>query len=56
MFDSLRGASLCSSLMEAKESEAQGLRLVQLWAADNGLTLHPEKTRIVDSRTESFAF
>ncbi len=43
---------LCRSLDEAKEA----LKLVQAWVEENGLQLHPEKTRIVDSRTESFEF
>ena len=30
--------------------------MVKQWRADNGLTLHPTKTRIVDSRTESFGY
>jgi len=43
---------LCRSAQEA----AQALELVQAWVADNGLTLHPRKTRIVDSQQASFAF
>lgn len=43
---------LCRSADEA----ARALELVQGWVAENGLTLHPTKTRIVDSRQESFAF
>ena len=30
--------------------------IVRQWVADNGLTLHPTKTRIVDLRTTSFDF
>ena len=33
----------------------QALELVTQWTIDNGLTLHPTKTKIVDSRTVSFA-
>ncbi|NQV25787.1 MAG: hypothetical protein HQ518_15625 [Rhodopirellula sp.] len=43
---------LCRS---AKEAE-RALELVRQWVADNGLTLHPTKTQIVDSRIESFTF
>jgi RNA-directed DNA polymerase len=43
---------LCRTAAEA----AKALALVTQWTTDNGLTLHPTKTRIVDSRTESFAF
>jgi RNA-directed DNA polymerase len=43
-------------LCRSREDAARALALVQSWMADNGLTLHPEKTRIVDSRTESFEF
>jgi RNA-directed DNA polymerase len=43
---------LCRSAAEAERA----LELVQQWVGENGLTLHPTKTRIVDSRSESFAF
>lgn len=43
-------------LCRSREEAEQALTLVQTWMVDNGLTLHPEKTRIVDSRTESFTF
>ena len=32
------------------------LAKVQAWVEDNGLTLHPTKTKIVDARTEGFDF
>jgi RNA-directed DNA polymerase len=32
------------------------LALVQAWVAENGLTLHPTKTKIVEARTEGFDF
>jgi hypothetical protein len=39
------------------ESEAvSALNMIRDWVESAGLTLHPTKTRIVDSRTESFAF
>ena len=43
---------LCRTADEAQRA----LELVQQWTDENGLTLHPTKTRIVDSRTESFGF
>lgn len=43
---------LCQSGQQAREA----LELVRRWTADAGLTLHPEKTRIVDVREEGFDF
>jgi RNA-directed DNA polymerase len=43
---------LCRSRAEAD----QALALVQTWVAENGLTLHPHKTKIVDARTDGFDF
>lgn len=43
---------LCRSADEA----TRALETVQQWTTDNGLTLHPAKTRIVDSRVDSFTF
>lgn len=43
---------LCRSASEA----AEALQRITAWVADAGLTLHPTKTKIVDSRVESFAF
>jgi RNA-directed DNA polymerase len=43
---------LCSTSEEAERA----LELVRQWVSDNGLVLHPTKTRIVDSRSESFEF
>lgn len=43
---------LCRTAEEAREA----LAMVQVWVSQAGLTLHPEKTRIVDSRAESFDF
>lgn len=43
---------LCRSRDEAEEA----LRMITDWVAASGLTLHPTKTKIVDSRVESFAF
>lgn len=43
---------LCRSRAEADQALAE----VQTWVAENGLTLHPAKTKIVDARTEGFDF
>jgi len=43
-------------LCKTAEDAARALDLVRQWVADNGLTLHPTKTRIVDARTERFDF
>jgi RNA-directed DNA polymerase len=43
---------LCRSQSEADEA----LRMISAWVAEAGLTLHPTKTKIVDSRVNSFAF
>jgi RNA-directed DNA polymerase len=43
---------MCRSRAEAE----QALAKVQQWVEDNGLTLHPTKTKIVDARTEGFDF
>jgi RNA-directed DNA polymerase len=43
---------LCRSGADAREA----LERVQQWTADAGLTLHPEKTRLVDTHQEGFDF
>jgi len=43
---------LCRSQAEAQEA----LALVAVWVAEAGLTLHPEKTRIVSEAEEGFDF
>ena len=43
---------LCRSEFEAEVA----LLEIQSWVEEAGLQLHPDKTKIVDSRTESFAF
>ena len=43
---------LCRSEFEAEAA----LETIREWIEQAGLTLHPTKTKIVDSRTESFAF
>lgn len=43
---------LCASRQEAEEALAR----IKGWVADNGLTLHPDKTRIGDCRQEGQGF
>lgn len=43
---------LCRSAADARDA----LERVQQWTARSGLTLHPEKTRIVDANLEGFEF
>ena len=43
---------LCRTAADAQRA----LELVQAWVTENGLTLHPTKTRIVDVRTDGFDF
>ncbi|HEX4793790.1 MAG TPA: group II intron reverse transcriptase/maturase [Humisphaera sp.] len=43
-------------LCKTKEQAQAALEAVTAWTAQAGLTLHPTKTRIVDSRVEPFEF
>jgi len=43
---------LCRTKQEAEEALAQ----VKQWTAQAGLTLHPEKTRLIDAATDAFEF
>ena len=43
-------------LCKSKEQAQAALEAVAAWTAQNGLTLHPQKTRIVDSQVEPFEF
>ncbi len=43
---------LCCSQVEAESA----LQMITAWVAEAGLTVHPTKTKIVDSRVNSFAF
>jgi RNA-directed DNA polymerase len=55
-FEMVRYADDFVILCRTAKDAARALELVQQWVADNGLTLHPTKTRIVDARSESFDF
>lgn len=43
-------------LCRTREDADRALEVVKQWVAENDLTLHPTKTRIVDARTEIFDF
>lgn len=43
---------LCRTAEEAQAA----LELVRIWVAENELTLHPTKTKVVDARAEGFDF
>lgn len=43
-------------LCRTPEEAQRALALVQHWVVDNGLTLHPTKTRVVDVRQDGFDF
>jgi RNA-directed DNA polymerase len=55
-FEMVRYADDFVILCRTAEEARRALEQVQQWAAQAGLTLHPTKTRIVDSRTDGFAF
>jgi RNA-directed DNA polymerase len=43
-------------LCRSPEDAARALAMVQQWTADAGLTLHPDKTKIVDATVDRFDF
>jgi len=43
-------------LCRTPEDAARALAVVRAWTAEAGLTLHPDKTRIVDAEVDSFDF
>ena len=55
-FQMVRYADDFVILCHSREEAEQALALVQAWVNEAGLTLHPEKTHIVDSREKSFSF
>jgi RNA-directed DNA polymerase len=55
-FEMVRYADDFVILCPTAEQAEQALDIVSQWVADNGLTLHPTKTKIIDSRTEGFEF
>ena len=55
-FEMVRYADDFVILCRTGEEAHRVLELVRCWVTENGLTLHPTKTRIVDSRLEGFDF
>ena len=55
-FEMVRYADDFVILCRSPEEAARALAVVQQWTAEAGLTLHPEKTRIVDATEDSFDF
>ena len=55
-FEMVRYADDFVVLCRSREEADAALAEIQRWVESAGLTLHPTKTRIVDSRVESFAF
>jgi RNA-directed DNA polymerase len=43
-------------LCRTPEEASRALELVQSWVSDNGLTLHPTKTKVIDARVVGFDF
>lgn len=43
-------------LCRTREDAERALELVRAWVEDNGLTLHPTKTKIVNATTEGIDF
>jgi RNA-directed DNA polymerase len=55
-FEMVRYADDFVILCRTPEEAARALELVRAWVSENGLTLHPTKTKVVDARTEGFDF
>ena len=55
-FEMVRYADDFVVLCRSPEEAAAALAVVQVWTAAAGLSLHPDKTRLVDARNEGFEF
>ena len=55
-FQMVRYADDFVILCRTAEEAHRALELVQQWTSENGLVLHPTKTKIVDGRREGFEF
>jgi RNA-directed DNA polymerase len=55
-FEMVRYADDFVILCRTGEDAQRALELVRSWTTEQGLTLHPTKTKIVDARVEGFAF
>jgi RNA-directed DNA polymerase len=55
-FEMVRYADDFVILCRTPEEASRALELVRTWVSDNGLTLHPTKTKVVNAWTERFDF
>jgi len=55
-FEMVRYADDFVVLCRTPEEAERALAVIRQWVQDNGLVLHPTKTRIVDERTDGFDF
>jgi RNA-directed DNA polymerase len=55
-FEMVRYADDFVILCRTPEDAARALAVVQAWTVEAGLKLHPEKTKIVDAKVDSFDF
>jgi RNA-directed DNA polymerase len=55
-FEMVRYADDFVVLCRSEAQAAQALAAIATWTAQAGLTLHPDKTRLIDARTQSFDF
>jgi len=55
-FEMVRYADDFVVLCRCQVAAESALQMITAWVAEAGLTLHPTKTKIVDSRVNSFAF
>ena len=55
-FEMVRYADDFVIMCRSPEEAARALAVVQAWTATAGLTLHPNKTRIIDAREDAFEF
>jgi RNA-directed DNA polymerase len=55
-FEMVRYADDFVVLCRSEAQAAQAVATIAAWTAQAGLTLHPDKTHIVDARTQSFEF
>jgi RNA-directed DNA polymerase len=55
-FEMVRYADDFVILCRTPEEASRALEMVQSWVSENGLTLHPTKTKVIDARTVGFDF
>lgn len=55
-FEMVRYADDFVVLGRTSDEALRALEVIRSWVADNGLTLHPTKTKVIDARTAGFDF